>query len=129
MTYVSVPKKRKKESMGVRQVEKRESARHRKFVRSRECIAHGAFGIFCEGPIQFCHVRSGLPQGEQSGVSQKPHDAFGFPACAYHHKRQHDMGEASFEQLYGVNLLETALALSLQSPDLELRAKARSIRT
>lgn len=115
--------------MGVRQVERKESARHRKFVRGRECIAKGRVGhvhcVDCYGPIQFCHVRSGLPDGEQAGVSEKPHDCFGFPGCATHHAQQHVVGEQSFEKMYGINLLETALALSRISPDPMVKEKAR----
>ena len=98
-------------------------------MRGHECIIKDRNGHVCEGAIQFCHVRKGLPEGEQAGVAQKPHDCFGFPACDDAHRTQHAMGEGWFEQTYGVNLLQTALALSLQSPDLELRAKARSITT
>ena len=123
-----LPQKRKKVPMGVRTQEKRESARHRKFVRGHECIANGKLGLACQGRIEFCHVRKGLPEGEQAGVAQKPHDAFGFPACTYHHKVQHAMGEGWFEQTYGVKLLETALALALRSPDPSIVEKARSIR-
>ena len=123
-----LPQKRKKVPMGVRIPEKRESQRHRRFIRGLECIAKVRDGANCVGAVEFCHVRSGLPEGEQAGIATKPHDCFGFPACRWHHLTQHQHGEREFERVYGVKLLETALALSLNSPDPEIREKARSIR-
>lgn len=122
-------RKRPKEKLGVRQVETKESAKHRRFVRSFVCIVNGGTaGVTCtEGPIVFCHVRSGLPEGEQAGVSRKPHDCFGFPACRSHHDQQHGIGEQSFERLYGVRLLDTALKLARVSPCPIVKAKAQQI--
>jgi hypothetical protein len=130
MTYL--PAKRKRERMNVRVVEKKESPRHRRFVRGHVCITIGGHAPHleapaCEGPIQFCHIRARLPEGEQAGVSQKPHDAFGFPACAAHHKIQHALGEAGFESRYGVSLLKTALALARVSPDPMIKQKAQEV--
>jgi len=121
--------KRAKSRMGVRQVESKESLRHRKFVRSFVCIVNGGTaGSVCnEGPIVFCHVRAGLPEGEQAGVSRKPHDCFGFPACRSHHDQQHRIGEESFEKIHGVKLLDTALLLARASPCPRVKAKAQEL--
>ena len=116
--------KRPKSRMGVRQVESKESLRHRKFVRSFVCV----FPNCVTGqPVEFCHVRAGLPAGEQAGVAQKPHDAFGFPACRSHHDLQHRISEAAFEQLCGVKLLDTALQLARISPCPRVKAKAQEL--
>ena len=122
-------RKRPKEKLGVRQVETKESAKHRRFVRSFVCIVNGGTaGVTCtEGPIVFCHVRAGLPEGEQAGISRKPHDAFAVPMCAEHHRIQHAIGEASFEQRYGVRLLDTALKLARVSPCPIVKAKAQQV--
>lgn len=127
--FAPIPAKRKKAPMGVRQVEKRESAKHRRFVRSHVCIVlTGRPDLTeCTGGNEFCHVRAGLPSGEQAGVAMKPHDAFGVPMCSYHHSQQHRIGEASFEKLYGVRLLDTALALARVSPDQMIRDKVKEI--
>jgi len=127
-------RKRPKEKLGVRQVETKESPRHRKFVRSFVCIAQGGNAphlesVNCGGPIEFCHVRAGLPEGEQAGISRKPHDAFAVPMCAEHHRIQHAIGEASFEQRYGVRLLDTALKLARVSPCPIVKAKANQVAT
>ena len=118
-----LPKKREKKRMQVREVEKKEFPRHRRFVRKFACVVP-----YCPiGPIEFCHVRSGLPIGEQAGMAEKPHDCFGCPGCPIHHAEQHRIGEPAFERKYGVNLLATAINLSRVSPCPEIRAKAKSI--
>jgi hypothetical protein len=121
-----LPVRRKKAKMNVRQVERRESARHRKFVRSFVCIAANSVDG-CSGRIQCCHVRAGLPAGEQAGKAQKPHDAFSFPGCEYHHAVQHMIGESSFEKQYGVNLLAAAIKLAGLSPDPLIKQKVKDL--
>ena len=117
-------RKRPKEKLGVRQVETKESAKHRRFVRSFVCIVNDEY---CDKDIQCAHVRLGLPEGEQAGVSQKPHDCFTVPMCSGHHARQHRIGEASFEKEFGVRLLDTALKLARVSPCPIVKAKAQQV--
>jgi hypothetical protein len=120
--------KRKKERMNVRVVEKKESAKHRKFVRAHVCIVvTGGGPLSCAGGIEFAHVRAGLPEGELAGMAQKPSDVFAVPMCSAHHSEQHRIGERSFERLYGVSLLKTALALARVSPDLKIREKVKGV--
>lgn len=121
---MTILKKRPKERMGVRVVERKESAQHRRFVRSHVCIVNDEW---CDKIIQCAHVRRGLPAGEQAGMSEKPHDCFTVPMCSGHHARQHRVGEESFEKMYGVNLLGTALSLAAASPDPAIREKAKEI--
>jgi hypothetical protein len=124
---VTVSLRKRPKAPRTKPVEQRESQRHRKFVRTGKfavCIVPG-----CEvRPLEFCHVRAGLPEGEQAGISTKPHDAFAVGMCSAHHREQHAIGEKSFEKKYGVKLLETALALSRISPDQDIQRKAREIR-
>jgi hypothetical protein len=98
--------------------------RHRKYVRGRVCIVPGCLG----GPIEAAHVRAGLPAGTPSwargGTGKKPHDAFTFPACSFHHRSQHVSGEISFARTHGVSLLKEALELARNSPCPEVRAFA-----
>jgi hypothetical protein len=102
--------------------------RHQAFVRRHVCIVPG-----CPGKPQFCHVRSGLPASTPSwaraGKDMRPHDAFGFPACAEHHLfDQHRIGEPAFERKHGVSLLKEALDLARNSPCPEVREFARSLK-
>lgn len=97
------------------------SLRHQKFVRGFVCIVPG-----CDADRrQFCHRRKGLPpetpDWARGGGSQKPHDAFGFPACDEHHREQHDTGEDTFAEKYGIDPLKESRLLALASPDPEVR--------
>ena len=118
-----IPAKRKK--VRTKEVEKREFPQHRRFVRKRVCAVYGASSEPCSFRSECAHVRAGLPEGEQAGVSQKPHDAFTVPLCSYHHREQHRIGEPAFERKYGVRLLNTALALARISPCEAVKSKAK----
>ena len=118
-----IPAKRKKSPMGVREVEKLTFPQHRRFIRAHGCIVPGCKG----GPIEAAHVRAGLPAGEQAGIATKPHDCFTVPLCRTHHSQQHGLGEASFERLYNLRLLDTALALARISTCEDVQIKAKGI--
>lgn len=126
-------RKRPKEKLGVRQVETKESPRHRKFVRSFVCLvqqqigAHPDTGACDSTQIECAHVRRGLPQGEQAGIGEKPHDCFTVPLCRTHHAQQHRIGEESFEKLYRVKMIDTALKLAKVSPCPIVKAKAQEV--
>lgn len=102
--------------------------KHRKFVRGRQCIVPGCHS---GDPIEAAHVRKGLPANTPSwargGVGRKPCDAFTFPACSHHHRRQHELGEPEFERQFGVSLLKEALDLARNSPVPEVRQFAREV--
>ena len=106
-------------------MEKKQSSRHRKFIRSFLCTVLDDFD--CGGRIECAHVRKGLPSGERAGIAGKPHDAFTLPLCQTHHREQHRIGEQSFERKYKVNLLQTALGLARISPCPIVKAKAVAI--
>jgi hypothetical protein len=58
-------------------------------------------------------------------MSDRPHDWFTFPGCAVHHMQAHQIGEASFQALYKLDLRAICLALARQSPDVEMRKAMR----
>ena len=66
------------------------SQAHASFVRSHECFVPGC----TSRPIEFAHVRL----GSGGGMGQKPDDWRGVSLCAEHHRRQHNIGEATFWQ-------------------------------
>jgi hypothetical protein len=104
-----LPKKRVRERSGIERAPKREWPRHRKFVRSHGCCVPG-----CQDyPIEFHHLRSAA----NSGVSQKPHDAFGVSLCAAHHVEYHQRGGESFERKYSIDLAMLAAEFVRRSPD------------
>jgi len=104
--------KRRPVKSGIERAPKRDFPSHRKWVRGHNCAVPG-----CDGrPIEAAHVRLGLPQGEQAGMSQKPHDKWCISLCAYHHAAQHAIGEATFSKLYTVDLVKTAMEFATKSP-------------
>ncbi len=47
-------------------------------------------------PSEACHLRMGLA----GGMAQKPPDDLTVPMCSYHHREQHEMGEAIFWRMW-----------------------------
>jgi hypothetical protein len=108
-----LPKKRERVKSGIPRAPKRIWLRHRKFVRSHYCVVPG-----CQATdIQFCHIRSAA----NSGTGLKPHDAHSFPACFNHHAEQHQVGQGTFEDRYGLDLAAIAAELVRRSPDVPMR--------
>jgi hypothetical protein len=127
MSYL--PARRKKERMNVRVVEKKESAKHRRFVRAHVCAVNlGKAGVACAQPSQCAHIRDGLPMGQQAGMGQKPHDMWTVPLC-HHHHAEYDNGINGswkvFEAKYGLDLQKIARALALESKDDDVRGYAQ----
>ena len=109
-----LPQRRKRESMGVKTPE-REFPGHRAFVRSFGCSVPGCDRL----PIEFAHVRKGLPAGEAGGTAMKPHDKWGISLCggpAGHHNEQHTLGETTFAAKYGLDLVALAQEFQRRSP-------------
>lgn len=97
---------------GIERVPPKRFPGHRAWVRRHACIVEG-----CERrDIQACHVRYGLPQGEQAGMADKPHDKWTVPMCAGHHAEQHQIGEPAFCRKYGIDLVKTAMQFASASP-------------
>lgn len=63
-------------------------------------------------PIECAHVRNGT----DGGTGLKPSDSWCWSACRDHHSEQHQIGETSFEQKYGLNLKDLAMAFFRKSP-------------
>jgi len=103
--------------------------RHRKYVRGFRCIVP-----HCDRdePVECCHVRAGLPATvpgwARGGTSKKPHDAFTFPACRYHHALQHAVGEREFPKRYFIDPFREALDLARNSPVPEVRSFIKELK-
>lgn len=108
-----LPPRRERERFGIPKGPKRVWLRHRKFVRSHHCVVPG-----CEATdIHFAHIRSAA----NSGTGLKPHDRFGVPLCFNHHQEQHQVGQGTFEDRHGLDLLAIAAELVRRSPDVQMR--------
>jgi len=94
---------------------------HLAFVRKHECSAAGKVDdSYCAGLIEAAHVRNGV----KCGIGQKPGDDWVISLCAFHHMRQHAMGEARFEATYNIDMKALAREFAAASPALrKLKAK------
>jgi hypothetical protein len=88
------------------------SPAHRAFVREHACCA-------CDGTAdrQFAHNRLGT----DCGIAQKPDDWHGIVLCGACHRRQHEVGEATFDATAGIDRHALAAEFAKASP------KAREI--
>jgi len=91
-----------------RQSEIRECPAHRAWVRRHHCSVPGCPLL----PIECAHVRSGT----NGGLALKPSDRWVISLCSHHHREQHQLGEASFEDKYSIDLIELAEKFSSLSP-------------
>lgn len=80
---------------------------HRKWARGFSCCACGS-----QTAIECAHVRTGT----DGGTGIKPSDRWCISLCADCHRQQHAMGEASFEQAYGINMKALAVEFVRRSP-------------
>lgn len=88
--------------------EKRRSPAHRAWVRGFNCCVPGCE----ERPIECAHVRLGT----DGGTGIKPSDRWCISLCRFHHNRQHDVGELSFEAEFGIDMKKLADEFSRKSP-------------
>lgn len=103
-----LPRKRKKEKLGIRVRPQWRSDSYRRWIRSLECVLAHKPGHVCEGPIECMHVRGGT----DGGLSVKPSDFWTIPGCAIGaHKWQSDHGEPAFEKKWGIDMKKIAEAL------------------
>lgn len=111
----SAPLKRRAQiKASTKETPRREFPSHRAWVRGFICAAHESGE--CQGKIEAAHLRLGVPAHESGGTGLKPHDKWTWPACEFHHRRQHDMGEASFQAHYRLDLRKLCEKLALTSP-------------
>lgn len=120
MTMTSLPKRRRREKMGVREPSQIRCAAHLKWVRGHECLVRHWAGHWCYGKIEAAHVRTGTG----AGVGIKPGDEWTIPLCAGAHWHQHQIGEAAFERQFGIDMKAIAEGLAARSPALRKRARA-----
>ena len=86
----------------------RTCAAHRAWVRRHRCSVVGCRNL----PIECAHVRNGT----DGGLGLKPSDKWTISLCQLHHLEQHELGEATFEQRYDLNLIELASEFARRSP-------------
>ena len=86
----------------------RTCAAHRSWVRRHRCSVRGCTRL----PIECAHVRIGT----DGGLGLKPSDKWTISLCQFHHREQHEIGEAAFEQQYDLNLVELASEFARRSP-------------
>ena len=110
-------RKHKRPKMGVRKPSQLRSLEHLRFVRGHECAvrshwAEDGLQHVCIGPIQAAHIRAGA----DGGMGLKPSDNYTIPLCANAHAGQHEIGEAAFENRYGIDTHKIAAELWRRSP-------------
>jgi hypothetical protein len=81
---------------------------HRAWVRRHRCCVPACD----QSPIECAHVRI----GNDGGMALKPSDRWTVSLCHHHHAEQHRIGEAAFEQRYGIDLAALAETFASRSP-------------
>lgn len=105
---MTLPMRRKKQKMGVREPERRVFLTHRQYVRRHSCCVPG-----CEdGPIRFHHVKTrGAGGGDETGVS----------LCETHHVLIHTIGIETFQARFGIDLWALAAEFARKTTDKAMR--------
>jgi hypothetical protein len=85
----------------------RRSPAHRAWVRGHACSACGS-----QSGIECAHVRAGT----DGGVGIKPSDKWCISLCGVCHRKQHEVGEESFERAWGINMKALAEEFYRASP-------------
>ena len=102
---MTFPQRIKRDS-GKKDAGKRSPA-HRSFVRSHACCACGSVTA-----IECAHVR----EGTDGGMGMKPSDRWTISLCVKCHRKQHQLGEGTFERLHGINMKALAEEFIRKSP-------------
>lgn len=102
---VRLPKRLKRRK---RVHEARSCPAHRAWVRRHRCCVSGCVQL----PIECAHVR----RGTDGGTALKPSDRWTISLCRVHHAEQHTIGEHSFEQRHGIDLVALARKFVRHSP-------------
>lgn len=105
-----IPRRRKKQKMGLREPPQYRSASYMQYVRGFECAILGKHD--CLGRIESHHVR----QGTDGGAAQKPSDWWCVPLCSGAHEELHRIGQAAFDAKYKIKCKEVAQAIWQRSP-------------
>lgn len=107
-----------KTRMGVREPETLRSSVHKAWIRQQPCVVRSND---CTGPREAAHFRTATG----GGMGLKPGDQWTFPACNFHHRQQHQIGEASFQHRYSLNLRAICRLYAEHSPDQRIRETVR----
>ncbi len=92
---------------------------HLDFIRTLPCLVCGAF------PVEAAHIRmsSEVADKRETGIAEKPDDAFTVPLCAKCHRTgpesQHNIGEYKFWQKCKIPPIFVSLALWQATGDYE----------
>ena len=114
LTRVSyLPPRRKRIRSEIPRGPKRIWLRHRKFVRSHQCVVPGCPAL----EVDFHHIRDSA----NAGMGLKSHDAFGVALCRLHHDEHHSCGAHTFEDRHGIDLYAIAAEFVRRSPDWKMR--------
>lgn len=111
-SYPFVVKKTAKPKMGVRRPTQVRCEAHLKWIRTLKCLNSVTDAWHCHGDVQAAHVRTRT----DGGTGMKPSDFWTVPLCAAHHREQHQIGEAAFQDRHGIDMRETAAQLAKRSP-------------
>jgi hypothetical protein len=107
-----MPKRRKREPLGLKETTVIRCASHLTWLRGCSCVIEKRNGHVCSGKIEAAHVRCGT----DGGISMKPSDIFALPLCAEAHREQHQIGEPAFERRYEIDMRELAESHAAKSP-------------
>ncbi len=120
-----LPKKRQPQRSGIKRAPKREWPKHRKWLRSHECVVSVSstfwFNGFCAGMVEVSHIRTAA----NSGTGIKPHDSSAVPMCSSHHSEYHRIGAETWEKKYALDLARLAAEFTAKSPDQAMRASLK----
>ena len=92
---------------------------HRRFVRSRLCVAWHLGGCF--GPVEAAHCRDIAPRGHGGS---KPDDVWTVSMCRKHHQEA-EKRELDWSAETGIDVRAMCLEFAAASPDRAIREKAK----
>lgn len=102
-------------SAPVKKLNPRRQPEHRAFIRNlAHCLCCGKSGSPSD-PIECAHIRTGT----DGATSLKPSDRYTVPLLGSHHRRQHQIGEASFWRECGIDPTPVAERLWVVSGNIE----------
>lgn len=105
-----IPKRRKAKKFGTDRGGPIRCREHLQWVRGHECVISEY--LCFEDRIQAAHVRTGT----DGGTGMKPSDCYAIPLCGFHHRLQHEIGEAAFEKEYRIDMKSLAREMWARSP-------------
>ena len=115
---MTLPAKRQKPASGILRTPERVYPRHRKWLRSHECVVTlSDCNVACSSVVEVSHIRTAA----NSGTGLKPRDSDAVPMCSLHHRNYHDYGHETWQRVYGLDLAKLAAEFASRTPDEKLR--------